>query len=114
MPSRTWSPQLRAPRLGTVSAWSKRRCFQRSMEFTVNDRKNQQHQHRNDRNGYNPICSHPMPHLLAKDVLTISPRVKRDQIPTRHPPQRLHTPVHVPLALQQRPPRMLDRLSLHL
>ena len=58
------------PRLGTTSAWSKRRCYQRSMEFTVNDRKNQQHQHRNDRNGYNPICSHPTPQPLAKHVPT--------------------------------------------
>lgn len=36
----------------------------------------------------------------------------RGQLPTRHPPQRLVAPIRVALTLQQRAPRMLDRLSL--
>ena len=35
-------------------------------------------------------------------------------LPTRHPPQRLHAPIHVAFALQHRNPRVLNRLSLHL
>ncbi len=38
----------------------------------------------------------------------------REQVPTRHPPQRLHTPLHIPLTLQQAPPRMLNRLPLRM
>ena len=35
-------------------------------------------------------------------------------LPTRHPPQRLNTPIHIPLTLQHRRPRMLNRLPLQL
>ncbi len=40
--------------------------------------------------------------------------VERDEIPTRHPPERLHTAIHIPLTLQHRRPRMLNRLPLQL
>ncbi len=32
-----------------------------SLELAIDDSDNQQNQHRNDRNRYNPICSHPEP-----------------------------------------------------
>ena len=35
-------------------------------------------------------------------------------IPTRHPPERLHAAIHIPLTLQHRRPRMLNRLPLNL
>lgn len=40
--------------------------------------------------------------------------MKGEQIPTSHPPQRLHTPIHIPLTLQHRLPRMLNRFPLQL
>lgn len=38
----------------------------------------------------------------------------REEIPTRHPPQRFHTPIHISLTLQDRNPRTLYLLALHL
>ena len=35
-------------------------CSQRLLKFAVHNRNDQDNQHRNDRNRYNPICSHPM------------------------------------------------------
>lgn len=40
--------------------------------------------------------------------------VQREQIPTSHPPQRLHTPIHIPLTPQYSRPRMLNRFPLQL
>jgi hypothetical protein len=37
---------------------------------------------------------------------------QRIDLPTRHPPQRLHTPINISLTLQQCIACMLDRLSL--
>ena len=88
------------------------RRSQRLLKFAVHNRNDQDNQHRNNRNRYNPICSHPMISLAQPQPATgigVS-----DNIPTCHPPQRLNAPIHIPLTLQQRLPRMLNRFPLHL
>ena len=85
---------------------------QRLLKFGVHNRNDQDNQHRNNRYRYNPICSHPIT-SLAQPQRTTAIGVS-DNIPTCHPPQRLNAPIHIPLTLQQRLPRMLDRLPLHL
>jgi len=93
----------------------------RLLKLAIHNRNNQNHQHRNNRHGYNPICSHPAteisPSSLPPKNLTTTKNPKepgRKELPTRHPPQSLHTPIHIPLTLQHRRPRMLNRLPLHL
>ena len=85
---------------------------QRLLKFAVHNRNDQDNQHRNDRNRYNPICSHPMISLAQPQRYTAIG--VSDNIPTCHPPQRLNTPIHIPFALQQRLPRMLNSFPLHL
>lgn len=53
-----------------------------------------------------------LPSISISLLKTASPTGLRDDLPTRHPPQRLHTPIHIPLTLQQRRIRMLNRLPL--
>ena len=85
---------------------------QRLLKFAVYNRNDQDNQHRNNRNRYNPICSHPMISLAETQRYTAIGT--SDNIPTCHPPQRLDTPIHIPLTLEQRLPRMLNRFPLHL
>ena len=87
-------------------------CPQRLLKFAVHNRNDQNNQHRNNRNRYNPICSHPMISLAQPQRYTAIG--VSDNIPTCHPPQRLNTPIHISLTLQQRLPRMLNRFPLHL
>ena len=85
---------------------------QRLLKFAVHNCNDQDNQHRNNRNRYNPICSHPIISLAQPQCATAIG--VSDNIPTCHPPQRLDTPIHIPLALQQRLSRMLNRFPLHL
>jgi len=62
----------------------------RSLELAVNHTNDEQHQNRNDRNSDNAIRSHP----------------------SRHSPQSLNTPIHISLALQQIPMRVLNDIPL--
>lgn len=79
-----------------------------SLEFTINHPDNQQHQNRNNRNRDQPIGSHPVRNVSTSSL----PSPRSEVIPTRHPPQRLHTAIHIPLALQQIPVRVLNHIPL--
>ena len=81
------------------------------LEFAIHHRNYQNDQHRNDRNCYYPICSHPTIQLVNQHS---QEQEIGEQIPTSHPPQRLHAPIHIPLTLQHRLPRMLNCLPLQL
>jgi hypothetical protein len=81
-------------------------------ELAVDNSKDKQHQNRNNGNRYNPICSHPAENLLVKHFPKHAATRIRDDLPTRHPSQSLHTPINIPFTLQQNIPCMLDRLSL--
>lgn len=83
------------------------------MEFAVDDQDYKKNEHGDYRNRYNPICSHPAP-KSAQNSSDRSGGVKGMKLPTRHPPKRLHTAIHIPLTLQHRRPRMLNRLPLYL
>ncbi len=81
-------------------------------ELAVDNSKDKQHQNRNDCNRYNPICSHPASKVLIKHLPNHAATGIRDDLPTRHPSQRFHTPINITLTLQQNVTGMLDRLSL--
>jgi hypothetical protein len=73
----------------------------------------QEYKHRDDRNRNHPICSHP----TMGQLVFITPRhpakvVWENTVPTSHPPQSLHTPINIALALKERTLRMLNRLPL--
>ena len=97
--------------LGTL-VYSNIVIVQPLLEFAINDENDQKNEHGDDRNRYHPICSHPAPKSVPHLNGPVS--VKRDDIPTRHPPQRLHAAIHIPLALQHGRPCMLNRLPLYL
>lgn len=67
-------------------------------ELAVDDSKDKQNQDRNDGYRYNPICSHPAPPVLVTSFRKDTSTGIRDDLPTRHPSQRLHTPIHYRLA----------------
>ena len=81
------------------------------LELAIHHCNNQDDQHRNDRDRYHPICSHPTNPLVSPHF---QDKGKGSNSPTSHPPQRLNTPIHIPLTLQHRLPRMLNRLPLQL
>ena len=81
-------------------------------ELAVDDSENKQNQNRNNGNGYNPICSHPVSRSSVKHLPKYAATGIRDDLPTRHPSQCLHTPIDVSFTLQQNIPCMLNRLSL--
>ncbi len=101
--------------IDTVYSTSTLACTSRSqrlLKFAVHNRNDQDNQHRNDCNRYNPICSHPMISLAQPQRYTAVG--VSDNIPTCHPPQRLDTPIHISLTFQQRLSRVLNRFPLHL
>ena len=87
-------------------------------ELGINHSNDKENKDRYDRHCYNPICSHPNQakhqHIPHHSRTTFIGGQKGESIPTRHPPQRLHTPIHIALALKNRQARMLDLLSLQL
>ena len=76
-------------------------------EFTDNNCYDEYDKDRDDGDGDYLVGSHPV------DVSTepLSSRFE-NVLPTRHPSQRLVTPIRISLALQQRTARVLNRLSL--
>ena len=81
-------------------------------ELAHNDRDDEQDKHRNNRYRNNLVGRHPKRDRISTHVNPPSFTYHRNLLPSSHPPQRLHTPVHIPLTLQQRIPRMLYNLSL--
>lgn len=82
------------------------------LEFAIDDQDYQKNEHGDDRNRYNPICSHPAAESMRNPKGPYGG--ERDEIPTSHPPERLHTAIHIPLTLQHRRPCMLNCLPLYL
>lgn len=80
-------------------------------KLAIHNCDNEQNKNCNDRDGYNPIRSHSVCSSVTSSLQW--PKFK-EEIPTRHPPQRFHAPIHISLTLQDCDPRTLYLLALHL
>jgi hypothetical protein len=81
-----------------------------SAKFAVNYGNDKDHKYRDNRNGNQPICSHPRrPSWLAEFAVA---RAHGFTLPTSHAPQRLHTPVYVAFALKERVSSVGNHLTL--
>ena len=92
----------------TLSIPNQKRLF----KLAIHHRDYQNDENRYDRNRYDPICSHPIQQSVHSSLIRMG--YNGSKLPTSHPPQCLHTPIHIPLTLQHRLPRMLNRLPLQL